>query len=263
MVTSRIATLPGDSTWPNEDLAVAQGQLLVLLDGATAPQGIDTGCRHSVTWYVHELAPAIVRHAQHQETPLTEALADAITDVRKRHATTCDLSNPESPSSTVVLARITDQGVESLVLADSSLIVHRNDNEPVVVSDQRLQQLKTTSSPSSNLAAVRNQPGGFWVAQTDPQAANNALLNRWPLVDLTGLTALSDGAARPVEVFATRTWTRFAAELEAADPAAILAAIRTTEASDPNRTLWPRSKTHDDATIARIILGPTAESGST
>ena len=254
MVTSQIASLPGDPHHPNEDVALVQDSVLVLLDGATAPQCIDTGCRHGVAWYAHQLAHSILNHAQAIRTPLADALASAITDTNAIHRHTCDLSNPESPSSTVVIARLTDHEVESLVLADSSLIVHRHNDQPLVVSDHRLQQLKTGSQGPPTLSTMRNQPGGFWVAQTDPQAASNALINRWPLAGLSGLTALTDGATRPVDVFQTRTWTTYAAELATVAPLSILADIRSTEDSDPDRLRWPRAKTHDDATISQIAF---------
>ena len=267
-MTSQIASLPGDPHHPNEDVALVQDRVLVLLDGATAPQGVDTGCCHGVAWYAHQLTHSILSHARVRQTSLTDALASAITDTNAMHQHTCDLSNPESPSSTVVIARLTDREVESLVLADSSFIVHRHNDQPVVVTDHRLQQLKAASQVTATLSTMRNQPGGFWVAQTDPQVASNALLNRWPLAGLSGVTALTDGATRPVDVFQTRTWTTYAAELATIDPFSILADIRSTEDSDPDRLRWPRTKSHDDATIARIIfsanpLGPTAESAST
>ena len=40
----------------NEDTAVCGDGWAVVLDGATAPEGVDSGCVHDVRWLVRHLA---------------------------------------------------------------------------------------------------------------------------------------------------------------------------------------------------------------
>jgi len=44
---------------PNEDYAVTGPGWAVVLDGATAPAGIDSGCIHDVRWLVRQLAAGV------------------------------------------------------------------------------------------------------------------------------------------------------------------------------------------------------------
>src|SRR5262245_52111897 len=123
----RVLSQPAPDRRPpavNEDLVLTGPDFVVVLDGATAPKGVDSGCRHSVAWLVSQLAtqlatPLLTR----SPAPLTDLLADAITAVRAAHANTCDLTNPDSPSSTVAMVRIRADHVEHLVLADSPIVM--------------------------------------------------------------------------------------------------------------------------------------------
>src|SRR5882757_5656098 len=85
----------------NEDYAVCGNEWAVILDGATAPAGIDSGCIHDVRWLVRQLAAAITARMPATAAPLADLLAEAISDVRQAHGGACDLDNPDSPSSTV------------------------------------------------------------------------------------------------------------------------------------------------------------------
>jgi hypothetical protein len=57
------------------------------------------------------------------------------------HAGTCDLSDPGTPSTTVVMARLRPDAVEYLVLGDSTLLIDRDGQEPVVLTDQRIEEV--------------------------------------------------------------------------------------------------------------------------
>jgi len=100
------------------------------------------------------------------------------------------------------------------------------------------------------LAAWRNQPGGFWIAGTDPAAASEAVTGTLPLAGLRGVALLSDGAARIVDRYALLTWPQALAALRDEGPAALIARTRAAEDSDPAARRWPRAKRSDDATIA-------------
>ena len=45
----------------NEDCAVCGNEWAVVLDGATAPDGVDSGCIHDVPWLVRHLAAGVTR----------------------------------------------------------------------------------------------------------------------------------------------------------------------------------------------------------
>lgn len=105
-----LLSLPAPDRRPpavNEDLVLTGPDFVVVLDGASAPPGVDSGCRHTVAWLVSqlatELAPPLLSHSS---APLTDLLTDAIAAVRATHAGTCDVTNPDSPSSTVSMLRI-------------------------------------------------------------------------------------------------------------------------------------------------------------
>ncbi len=94
-----IATLPGLTDHPNEDYAAAQGNVVVLLDGAGIPKELPTGCQHSVQWYVQRLGPALLDQAS-KPIALDQALRQAINDLRAVHSDTCDLDHPYTPAAT-------------------------------------------------------------------------------------------------------------------------------------------------------------------
>src|SRR5215217_5918159 len=95
---------PGQPT--NEDLVMAGPRFAFVLDGATAPPDVESGCLHDVTWLVSRLAGELARLLVREESPtLPDTLAAAISRVRAQHANTCDLKNPASPSSTVAVIR--------------------------------------------------------------------------------------------------------------------------------------------------------------
>ncbi len=144
----RLLSLPAPDRRPpavNEDLVLTGPDFVVVLDGATAPPGVDSGCRHTVAWLVShlatQLAPPLLSHSS---APLTDLLADAISAVRAAHADTCDITNPDSPSSTVSMLRIQPGHVEHLVLADSPLVVRSPTGAITVHSDDRIDLLPET-----------------------------------------------------------------------------------------------------------------------
>jgi hypothetical protein len=82
----------------NEDYAACGTGWAVVLDGATASPGVDSGCIHDVLWLVRHLATAVTRRILLAAAPLPDLLAESIEETREAHAGTCDLQNPDSPS---------------------------------------------------------------------------------------------------------------------------------------------------------------------
>jgi hypothetical protein len=96
----------------------------------------------------------------------------------------------------------------------------------------------------------RNHPDGFWVASTDPNAAQHALTDTVARHRLRRTAVLSDGAIRLVDRFGLPDWPTFLDLLAEQGPDAIIQQVRAAEASDPDGRRWPRGKRHDDASAA-------------
>lgn len=131
-------------------------------------------------------------------------LESAITDTRKLHDHQSDLSNPNSPSATVVVLRLNANMVESLVLADSTLVVALSSGEVTAICDDRLQRLKARLSAEGNpppsgaaMTEYRNRRKGFWVAGARPEVAHQALEDAWYTDSTASAALLTDSAVRP------------------------------------------------------------------
>ena len=230
----------------NEDLVLTGPDFAVVLDGATAPDGVDSGCRHSVAWLVSQLAsylatPLLTRSA----APLTDLLADAITAVRGTHAATCDIANPDSPSSTVAMVRLQPDHVEHLVLADSPIVTRSPAGAIRVHSDDRIDLL-----PERSLEAVRrlrNQPGGFWVASTEPKAAYEAVTGTTDRADVEVVAVLTDGASRYAERYG-HSWDELVDVLTSEGPSGLLARVRAYDEA----ATTVRGKRYDDASVVLL-----------
>ena len=223
----------------NEDRFAIGPDWAFVLDGATAPSGVDSGCAHDVVWLVRQLGGALAELLTTSDDPLADVLAEAIARVRAAHVDTCDLNNPNSPSSTATLLRLRDQA-EYLVLADSPLVLDVGGEVRAIVDD-RIDHL-----PSRTLEAVaelRNADGGFWVASTVPEAAHHAVTGTTPPFRRAAL--LTDGASRHVDHFGLTDWPGLLDLLEEQGPASLLAEVRRAESTGPPPA---RGKPHDDAT---------------
>ena len=231
----------------NEDLVLTGPDFVVVLDGASAPEGVDSGCRHSVAWLVSRLATQLATPLlTHSPAPLTDLLADAITGVRALHANTCDLTNPDSPSSTVAMVRVFPDHVEHLVLADSPIVMRSPAGAITVYSDDRIDLLPDRSLET--VRRLRNRAGGFWVASTEPKAAYEAVTGSTDRADVEAIAVLTDGAARYSERYG-HPWSDLIHLLTTQGPAALITQVRTHDAA-----ATPTRKRFDDATAALCTL---------
>ncbi|MEU5876736.1 protein phosphatase 2C domain-containing protein [Spirillospora sp. NPDC047279] len=230
----------------NEDYVVAGPGWVVVLDGATARPGVESGCVHDPGWLVRRLAAELgARLVLEDGTSLRDLLADSIKGVRELHADTCDLDNPDSPSSTVALLRRAGDRVDWLVLADSPVLLDLG-GELRVVRDDRVDRLP--SYTDEGVRAARNSPGGFWVASTRPQAAYEALAGEASVDAVRRVALLTDGAARLVERFGRIGWEELFDLLERDGPRELIRRTREAEA----RETRPRGKRYDDATAVLV-----------
>jgi hypothetical protein len=233
----------------NEDYLVLGPGFAILLDGVTQLPGLDSGCRHGPRWLVRMLGGHLAGALSADETAgLDRVLAEAIEAVRERHAHTCDLTNPNSPSSTVAVVRERDGYLDYLVLCDSA-VVYEDGAGIAVINDDRTARLPAYDRHS--VARLRNRPGGFWVASTAPEAAAEAVTGTVRQEGLRRLLLCTDGVSRLVDNF-SHTWSDVFQLVEERGPRAAIDAVRACEIGHPERLAHAgrRVKQHDDATVA-------------
>jgi hypothetical protein len=222
-----MATEPGSPDRLNEDFAAAAPGAAVLLDGATTPAGVDTGCIHGVAWYARTLGTALLAAITAvPHIPLPQALAQAAGEVRAQHEHTCDLARRRTPGATVTAVRAETGGISYLALSDSTIAADYGDlRPPRIISDSH------------------------WAIRADPptaQAARTGVLDRR---GLRGIALLSDGATRIADCYGRAGWPEVLGTIRAQGPAALIGQVRQAEAGDPDGARWPRHKTSDDATV--------------
>lgn len=262
----RLASEPAKPDRPNEDFAALGVHSAVLLDGAGTPPDATSGCIHGVAWYARTLGGLLLAEMT-GASDLPGALAASIDHVCALHADTCDLKHSDTPSATVVAVRRNGPNLDYLVLADSVLVLDHGDPPEVITDDReagagralrtRMDALPTGSTDHAQahrdyvarLADHRNQPGGFWVASTDPGAADEAITGSAPLAGLSAVTLLSDGASRLPDRFHLASWRDTLDLLRDDGPSELIRRVRHAEHSDPDGQRWPRAKTCDDATV--------------
>ncbi|MFE3644564.1 hypothetical protein ACFXOM_26825 [Streptomyces sp. NPDC059169] len=97
---------------------------------------------------------------------------------------------------------------------------------------------------------TRNTPSGYWVAASNAEAANHALVGSTPAEDVRAAAVLSDGASRLVTEYGMATWSEVFTTLRTGGPQELIATVRKVEATDPTGRRWPRYKSGDDASVA-------------
>ena len=245
---------------PSEDRVFRAGEAVVVLDGASQP---DAGGRDG-GWLADTLGREIQRRLAGDHRDLADILGEAIAVVALDYA----LVPGAAPSTTVSIVRWDDVSVEVLVLGDSPVVASTVNSEILAVRDDRLRrvageqrdQLRASGGDRADWRALvaaerarRNTPGGYWIAEAAPEAANHACRARWSRADLAAVLAVTDGVSIGVDRYGVPP--DWAAAFEA-DPADLVRAVHTAEESDPGRRRWPRSKVHDDKTAALVRFRP-------
>ncbi|WP_422744027.1 hypothetical protein ACN27B_07170 [Micromonospora sp. WMMD754] len=272
----RSASDPAPGRPENEDVVFRFGPLVGVLDGATVPEGFDTGCVHGPAWYVRHLAARIgLAVATRPGATLMSSLAAAILAVRADHGGVCDLDHPGTPSSTVCLLREGGDRADYLVLCDSPLVL-QTDREIEVVTDDRLEtaladlRRAAAALPGDEVdPTVRfrravsvqrtrmNRTHGYWAAAADPDAAYHAVTGTVPLRGpgaLRRAALLSDGASCAVEQFGLFDWAGLLEVAAVEGPEGLIDRVRVAERDHPDRLR--RRKRTDDASVALCEFGP-------
>jgi hypothetical protein len=265
------ATLRGDRATNQDQLVVVDGAAAVL-DGATSwlhthegPDARDGG------WYARALGHALTARLPGHGRTLSAILADAIAHVRDTYT----LAPGESPYSTATIARWDADNVDLLVLGDSPAVIGWKSGRTEHVGDDRLAATAPTERAAYHdhlrqgrgfdtrfaglIADVQrterlsfNQPHGFWVAETEPAAADRAVQRTFTTDELATVTLMSDGAAAGVSDYQLTDWAGLAEALRQGGVSAWLRQVHTTEESDPHGRRWPRTKKHDDKTVVEL-----------
>ncbi|MFI7105499.1 integrase [Nonomuraea sp. NPDC050227] len=221
---------------PNEDFVAATPDTAVLLDGAGTPPGFDSGCSHGVAWYSHTLGSTLIASTSRGPNPLPEL-------VLSNSVLVLDITG--TPDPTVICddreAQIGAHYRAEMDALDSGSDAHVSAHRRYV----------------ETLRSHRNRDGGFWVAATDPLAADQALTGNMPADRVRAAALLSDGASRLVDRFHLATWREALNTLDQHGPANLISTVRTAEHSDPHGERWPCGKTYDDATAAHISFTTT------
>ncbi|USX50462.1 protein phosphatase 2C domain-containing protein [Lentzea sp. HUAS12] len=207
---------------------------VVVLDGVTSrtrPPNRNGG------WYATELADELARSINTTD-PLTDLLSRAITTLAEAHG----LVPGDSPSSTAAIVRWNDETIDALVLCDTPVVAFGQSTQ--VLEDTRLEDLR----PDPNILRWKNKPGGYWVAEADPVAGQQALTASWRRDEVTNVIALTDGVSCGVSEYGLFAWE----DLLRMPLGEVLDRIREAERGDSEHERWPRYKTHDDQAIARI-----------
>ncbi|GGY30532.1 hypothetical protein GCM10010363_08870 [Streptomyces omiyaensis] len=255
----------------NEDFATWGDGVAVLLDGAGMPSTLRPPCIHGTAWFARSLGAALSARAS-LDPSLREALASAIAQTAALHRDTCAVDDPLSPSATLAVVRVREDVVEWLVLGDCTLVLERG-RSVEAISDDRLARVAQSERAAMEAAppgsaerlqlhaqlvraerALRNRPGGYWVAAAAPQAAEAAVYGACPREEVTRAALLTDGATRLVTPFALTNWAGCLDILEEQGPERMIERVRDAELRDASLSRWPRSKLHDDATVIYIHL---------
>jgi hypothetical protein len=270
-ITVTVCRRPGGNDADYADLAIVAPFGVVLLDGASAFEPVDV----SPVTYVQSLGTHITTALQqHDDAPIADAVATAIA----RTAAELHLTPTTSPSSTVAVLRVRDDVVDLYVLGDSPIaygtIAPGTGSTTHHLTDDRLAHVAlpirtryrgrlragggydeehraTLAELQRAERRARNREGGYWIAETNPDAAHHGVVEQVDSAAMTWAVLASDGAADLID-FGGHDWQTIARS-DARQLDALLAELHRWEAQDdPDGCVLPRAKRHDDKTLVAI-----------
>jgi hypothetical protein len=251
----------------SDDKVFTTNDAVVMLDGASAFVPVPV----PASVYADQLG-RYLRDALNAapDGELRAILADGI----GRTARNLGVAPGNSPSSTVTIARQDGDHVDILMLGDNVVVLPDQ-----VLTDDRLDRLDLAPRRryrerlaagegyddahralvvelQTRQAELRNRPHGYWIAEAEPEAAEHALLTRRPLTETPWAVLATDGAYNTMDYLGLDDWAELAAG-EADRLADVLRQCDAWEAqADPDGHALPRSKRHDDKTLAAVTFGP-------
>lgn len=269
-VTVKAASLPADGQL-GQDRHFIGDDFVIVLDGASSPIPSD----RNGGWYAEVLGADLSDRLLHSaSTDLRGVLNESIANVARRY----DLQPGKAPSSTVAIARWDTAHLHAMVLGDSSLIAQTRSGATLQLRDNRLASVARAERETYRNAlrhgegygqahrrylrrlvevehAHRNQLGGYWIAEAEPEAATHAVRARWALDEITAVLVVTDGASRGIEQYhVLQTWQDAFRFIRDQSLDRLLELVHESEERDENGQRWPRSKIHDDKTAVLIEL---------
>lgn len=266
----------------NEDCFGFLGDTYWVLDGATSPLGMKIVHGLTAKWYVSELSRAIARAVlRAHDAPLREILRSAIRDVSRKMGRGQLQMRVYSPSATVVMVRLADTHLEYVVLGDSYLLINTPRSVMCVCDDRirtvnparRAQALEILRNGAGfederfvslklqlveEEHALRNRPGGYWIASADPSAADEAYVGQLAYTELSSdpeLLLSTDGFVRGYTTYDIfHSWGELLMDVRDHGPAHVLAKVRQVELADPGGLRFPRMSRTDDATAVYLRI---------
>lgn len=248
----------------NADRVLVADDAVVVLDGATAfePVDLDPG------EYADAIGREIVRRLP--ESEIAAAVAGAIDAT----ANTYDLHAGRSPSSTVTVLRV-GEGVAHLYVLGDSPIHYGTAASVDVLRDDRLDSL----APAERAAYVealragygyteqhrqalvtlqreqrkyRNRPGGYWIAETYPEAARHGMTRTVPQSSISWAVLGTDGATDLLAANPGTDWRAIAHRTDDQLQALLAQLQQWEQENDPDGQRFPRAKPHDDKTLVAL-----------
>lgn len=264
----RGACRPG-GTQPGQDRWAATERSVIVLDGASAfdPEAAPADA------YVDALLAALVDRIDSTE-PLPAVLGWAIEQAAEK----VSAEPGTGPSSTVAIVRNTSGGIEVAVLGDSTILVGLSGGRIDRITDDRMSRVAhsereqyrhrlqtgagydehhraTLQTIQVAERAARNQAAGYWIAETDPAAADHAVTHRYPHRAVEWSILATDGAQRGID-FHGIPWPDLPARTTE-ELRAMLDELHRWEAhDDPTGARLPRAKSHDDKTLVTWTPAP-------
>jgi hypothetical protein len=198
---------------------------------------------------------------------LREQLREALAETVDR----LGLTPGAAPSSTVLVLRAGEELVEVAALGDSTAVIGHLDGTTRRLSDDRLARIGAAQRRSyrehlrqgsgfgpehrGRLRELqrsefphRNRPGGYWIAEANPEAADELLIRSFPRDAVSWVVLATDGAQKHIDRLGGR-WDAVASQDNDQLAAFLNSAQQWETEADPDGIAMPRSKRHDDKTV--------------
>ncbi|MET9260516.1 hypothetical protein [Amycolatopsis sp. NPDC004079] len=255
---ARVSQLP--PAHDSDDRVFTTARAVIQLDGASAYVPVPVPPAR----YADELGDSLRRGLERDPgADLAAVLAAAIGDVARLSR----LQPGRSPSSTVTILREHAGWIDVLILGDNLVVL-----PDAVLTDDRMSNLDLAPSRryrerlaggsgfddthrallrelQTQQAARRNRDGGYWIAETDPDAARHAVVHRFPAREIPWAVLATDGAYKPMRHLGLDDWPRLATMDDDALHSLLVQCENWESHNDPAAQRLPRAKRHDDKSL--------------
>ena len=265
----------------NEDhaLVAPASRCAVLVDGATGLTKANLVPGESdAAWYARTLTQHLVARLADSETATGAALAAAgaaAADAYHLYPGATALSRIDEPNGSLAVVRWDDTTLEVSLLGDCTVAVTlrdgsvcaRHDDTLTKLDDENYERMYAYATEHDTTMAVArralndrfienrlkmNEPGGYWAVDISCRGMGHALTFEYPLAEVAGVLACSDGYADAVTMEACASVAELAARVAAGEGAQVADELRHAEQADAGCWRHHRSKTSDDATYFQL-----------